>query len=142
MTEFKISNNKFKRAFYLTLGFFFVSLGIIGAFLPIMPTTIFLILATWSFMRSSEKYYIWLTTNRYFGRLIKNYHTYRGIEPKARLKSLIILWITLAITIIMVPTLLIFSIMLLVGIGVTWHLLALKTLTIEEIEKIDLEFNQ
>ncbi|HRP02174.1 MAG TPA: YbaN family protein [Candidatus Kapabacteria bacterium] len=142
MPEIKLVDSRLKRAIYLILGFVFVSLGIIGAFLPIMPTTIFLILATWFFMRSSEKYYIWLTSNKYFGKLIKNYYTFRGIEAKARTKSLIILWITLLVPMIFLKIWWATLISICVGIGVTWHLFALKTLTENEIRDLESEFKE
>ncbi len=142
MPELQISKSKFKRTIYLLLGFFFVGLAVIGAFIPIMPTTIFLILATWSFMRSSEKYYIWLTTNKYFGRMISNYNHFRGIEKKTRIKSLIVLWLTLIISMLLVKIWWVVLILIVVGIGVSWHLFALKTLTDEEIKRLNDEFNK
>lgn len=141
MTELKINKNKFKRALYLISGFFFVGLAFVGVFVPVMPTTVFLILATWSFMRSSEKYYIWLTTNKYFGRMIRNYNTFRGIEHKTRVKSLIVLWVTLIISMLLVNIWWVVLILFAVGIGVSWHLFALKTLTEEEIKRLNYEFN-
>lgn len=141
MPELKISNSRFKRTIYLVIGFFFVGLAFIGVFVPVMPTTVFLILATWSFMRSSEKYYIWLTTNRYFGRMIRNYNTFRGIEHKTRIKSLIVLWITLIVSMLLVKIWWVILILIAVGIGVTWHLFALRTLTEEEIKRLNYEFN-
>lgn len=141
MPELKISNNRFKRTLYLIAGFFFVGLAFVGVFVPIMPTTVFLILATWSFMRSSEKYYVWLTTNKYFGRMIRNYNTFRGIEHKTRIKSLIVLWVTLIISMILVKIWWVILILIAVGIGVSWHLFALKTLTEEEIKRLNYEFN-
>lgn len=141
MTELKISNNRLKRTFYLIAGFFFVGLAFIGVFVPVMPTTVFLILATWSFMRSSEKYYIWLTTNKYFGKMIRNYNTFRGIEHKTRIKSLIVLWLTLMVSMILVKIWWVILILIAVGIGVTWHLFALRTLTEEEIKRLNYEFN-
>ena len=63
MTEIKIEKNKFKRILYLLCGVVCVICGIIGVFLPVWPTTIFIILAAWFFIRSSEKYYLMLLSN-------------------------------------------------------------------------------
>lgn len=137
MTEFKIEENRFKRIFFQVMGILCVILGIIGIFLPVMPTTIFIILAAWFFVRSSEKYYLMLIRNRMFGRMIRNYREYRGIDSKARIKSLILLWITLGISIILISILWLKLLLVAVGIGVTWHLFALRTLTIDEVRKLD-----
>lgn len=58
------------RPFYLGLGLVFLALGIIGAVLPLMPSTIFIILAAWSFARSSARLENWLLRHRSFGPLI------------------------------------------------------------------------
>ena len=142
MVDFKISKNKFTRLFYLIFGFFNIVMGIIGLFLPVWPTTVFLILAAWSFMRSSEKYYFWLINNKIFGKFIYNYYHYRGITQKSRLKSLFFTWISLTGTIIIIDNLWIRLLMLVIGIGVTWHLYALKTLTKEEADGQYHEFNE
>ncbi len=140
--ELKISKNKVARLLYLVLGFFFIGMGIIGIFLPVWPTTIFILLATWSFLRSSEKCYYWLTRNKYFGRIILNYRLYGGIERKTRTKSIIILWLTLLLSIMLVNAIWIWLLLIAVGIGVSWHLLSLRLLTNEEIERLNYEFDQ
>ncbi len=137
MTEFKIERNKFIRILYLSAGVFCVIMGIIGVILPVWPTTIFMILAAWFFIRSSEKYYYKLVRNRIFGRMIRNYREYQGIEKNARIKSISLLWLTLGLSATFVEILYIRIILLLVGIGVTWHLVALKTLTEEEIRNLN-----
>lgn len=137
MTEFRIEKNKYKRLFYQAMGIISVLMGIIGIFLPVWPTTIFIILAAWFFIRSSEKYYYMLIKNKMFGRMLRNYREFRGIESQARIKSLAMLWITLSISIYLVAILWVKLILVAVGIGVTWHLLALRTLTKEEIRSLD-----
>jgi len=59
--------------FYKVLGFFFVGLGIIGLFLPLVPTTVFLLLAAGCFARSSDKWHRWLLSNRIFGPIINDW---------------------------------------------------------------------
>lgn len=65
---------KIVQHFYKLLGFLFVGLGALGVFLPLLPTTPFLLLAVGCFAKSSEKWHRWLITNRIFGTLIKNWH--------------------------------------------------------------------
>jgi len=68
------STNPLTRAFWLGLGLVCVALGTIGIFLPLLPTTIFLIIAAYAFARSSERLHNWLLSNKIFGPLIKDWH--------------------------------------------------------------------
>lgn len=65
------------RLVFLVLGFIFVILAIAGVFLPLLPTTPFLLLAAGSFARSSEKFYHLLLSNPHFGPCIRDWHQYR-----------------------------------------------------------------
>ncbi len=141
MTEYKIEKNKFKRYLYLAIGMLCVAMGFIGIFVPVWPTTIFLIIAAWMFIRSSEKYYEWLIQNRIFGKMIRNYREFKGITKENRRNSIIILWLTLSVSALLIGELWVRLILVVVGISVTWHLLALHTLTDEEIKKLENEEN-
>lgn len=73
------------RFFYLALGWFFVALGIIGAFLPVMPTTIFLIIAAWCFARSSPELEAWLLSHPLFGEPLRNWRERGAISRRAKI---------------------------------------------------------
>ena len=87
--------NKLLRIFLSSLGFLCVALGIIGAALPVLPTTPFLILAAICFSYSSEKFYGKIVNNRYFGKNVKDYLDGRGIPLKAKVAAVSILWISI-----------------------------------------------
>lgn len=72
------------RLLYLGLGLVMVGLGIIGAFLPIMPTTIFLIVAAWAFARSSQRLHDWLYNHPRFGRSLRDWSRQGVIPPSAK----------------------------------------------------------
>lgn len=76
------------RGIYLLLGFGLLALGFLGAFLPVLPTTIFLILAAGCFARSSPRIEAWLLDHRRFGPTLRDWRENRAIRPGAKLAAL------------------------------------------------------
>ncbi|MEI6891268.1 MAG: YbaN family protein, partial [Pontiella sp.] len=72
------------KLFYLIAGFLLTALAAIGAVLPLLPTTPFLLLAAWCFSQSSEKCHRWLTEHKIFGSIIKNWEENKCIPRKAK----------------------------------------------------------
>jgi hypothetical protein len=109
-----------------------LTLGLIGIFVPLLPTTPFLLLAAFCFARSSERLHQWLINHRLFGSYIRNYQEYRAITKQVKIATLILLWGTIGYTVVAVLNLWYLRILLLlVAVGVTVHVLMLKTLTQE-----------
>lgn len=117
------------RVLYMGAGSVFVALGLAGMVLPLVPTTIFLILAAACYGRSSTRAYHWLTTNRFCGEYLRNYQEHRGITRRARIVSLTSLWLGIGATIVLVSTPMWVNFILLgIAVGVSWHLLTLTTI--------------
>lgn len=72
------------RWMWFGVGLIMAAIGIVGIVLPILPTTVFLIVALWAFSRSSRKFQIWLWTHPTVGPPLRNWHEYRVISPKAK----------------------------------------------------------
>ena len=81
----------FRRVVYIALGLCFVALGVIGAVLPLLPTTPFLLLASYFFARSSRRLNGWLLRNRLFGPMIRDWQKYRGVRLKVKIVALTML---------------------------------------------------
>jgi uncharacterized protein len=79
-----------------------VGLGLAGIFLPLLPTTPFLLLAAVCYAGSSPRFYQWLMNNRWFGRYIKNYREGKGLTLTTKIVSLLSLWITIGFSAIIV----------------------------------------
>jgi hypothetical protein len=110
-------------------GTFFLIIGMIGIFIPILPTTPFLLLAAACYARGSEKFYSWLINNRWLGNYIKNYQEGRGIPLSVKMATIALLWISILFSAIIIVTDYVITIILLViAAGVTIHILTLKTL--------------
>jgi hypothetical protein len=79
--------DKVKQAIWMAAGLAMVALGVIGAFLPLMPTTIFLIMAGWCFARSSPRLEAWLLNHPRFGGLLRDWRDYRAIPRRAKIAA-------------------------------------------------------
>ncbi|MDR1541552.1 MAG: YbaN family protein [Clostridiales bacterium] len=115
-----------KRIILVTLGFAALGLGGIGLFLPILPTTPFVLCAAGCFGASYPALGKKLENTRYFGEYVKNYRNKSGISKKARLSGLVFLWLTLGISAALVRKPLVMGILAVVGICVSIHILLLK----------------
>jgi uncharacterized membrane protein YbaN (DUF454 family) len=113
----------------IALGTFFTGLGIIGIFIPILPTTPFLLLAAACFARGSERFYNWLLNNRLFGNYIKNYREGKGIPITVKIVTISLLWLTILFSVLFVVQILIVRIILIgIAVAVTAHILLVRTL--------------
>ena len=118
------------------VGIIAVGLGLIGILVPLLPTTPFLLLAAACFIRSSERLYNWLIHHKWFGSYIRYYREYRAITLRAKIVALVMLWSVIGYTAFGVVTDWWFRAVLgAIAVGVTLHLLHLKTLTRESAEK-------
>ena len=118
---------RFWRPLLIAAGVLLVVIGAIGIFVPLLPTTVFLLLAAICFGKSSPGAYRWLMTNRVFGRMLRDYHEGRRATLRTKITSIATLWLGLAVTVWFVRTLWIDAGLLAIGIAVSIHLLRLRT---------------
>jgi len=77
-------NEKIKKYFFLSAGCIATALGAIGAFVPLMPTTCFLIVAVWAFSKSSPALSQKILQHPHFGPVLNNWMTHKSINRKAK----------------------------------------------------------
>ncbi|HDZ27005.1 MAG TPA: DUF454 domain-containing protein [Candidatus Aminicenantes bacterium] len=124
----KFSGRRSRWALILA-GNFFLALGILGILFPLLPTTPFLLLAAACYFRSSEKFYNRLINNKWLGNYIKNYRENKSIPLKIKVLTLSFLWLTIGYSVFFVVNIfLLRSILILIAIGVTIHVLSIRTL--------------
>lgn len=75
------------RAAYLAIGLVCVGLGVLGAFLPVLPTTPFLLISLWAFSKSSVRLEVWLLEHKRFGPPLVAWRTNRVIPLPAKLTA-------------------------------------------------------
>lgn len=123
-----------RKAFLIFLGTLCVALGVLGMFLPLLPTTVFLLMAAYCYSRSSERFHNWLLNNRWCGAYIRNYRSGRGISLRQKVSTILILWASIGSSIFIIGAGFWLT-LLLAGIasGVTIHILWLKTFRAEEV---------
>ncbi|MFS8579510.1 MAG: YbaN family protein [Novibacillus thermophilus] len=118
-----------KNSLLITFGSIAFVFGILGVFLPLVPTTPLLLLAAACYVRSSQKLYRWLIHNKWFGQYIENFRSGQGIPLRAKVSGIVVLWLTIGITAVFVVPLHAVKIALfLIAAVVTWYILSFKTL--------------
>jgi uncharacterized membrane protein YbaN (DUF454 family) len=114
----------------ISVGAICVGLGVVGIFVPLLPTTPFLLVAAACFVRSSDRMYQRLITHRALGPYIRNYREHRAITRRARIVALVVMWGTIGYAVLWPVDALALRVMLLaIATAVTVHLVRLTTVT-------------
>ena len=91
------------RVLLFTAGNISLAFGVIGIFLPLLPTTPFLLLAAACYVRSSDKFYRWLIAHPVLSKYILAYLNGEGIPRKVKRYTLLTMWLTMTISVVIVP---------------------------------------
>lgn len=123
MQMFKI----IKKYLLIICGTISLTLGIVGIFLPLLPTTPLVLLAALCYIRSSKRLYDWIINHKVFGNYIYNYITYKTVKKSIKVKAILFLWMSLLISMILIDELSVTIILSFIGFGVSLHLATLKS---------------
>ena len=116
-----------KKKIYICVGLLATGLGIVGAFLPVMPTVPFLLVALFCFERSSKKYHDMIMNNKYFGPALQDYYSGKGLTLSIKIKAILFLTCGIAFSIYKIQNLHARIALAIVWLGVAIHLILLKT---------------
>ena len=122
-----MTRERARRAFFVVAGTLFLALGIVGIFVPLLPTTPFLLLASACYLRGSERMHAWLLGHGRLGAYIRAYEQGRGIPLRAKVVALAMLWGSVAYAACRFPIPLLQAVLVLTAAGVTVYLLRLPT---------------
>ena len=105
-------------------------LGVVGIFLPMLPTTPLLLLSAWAFFRSSNRLYGWLMNHPRLGEYIRNFRQHRAIPLRVKIVSVSMVWLTIGYCIFAVVDKWWWAqvLMFLLAVGISWHILSFATL--------------
>ncbi len=117
-----------KRAIFVTLGSVSLALGIVGIFVPVLPTTPFLLLASACYLRGSRRLHAWLLSHGRLGAYIRAFEEGRGIPVRAKVVAIGMLWISMAFAVEFIGHPIAGIALLAVAITVTIYLVQLPTL--------------
>lgn len=92
--------NGYRRRLYYSAGMVFLTIGFLGIILPVLPTTPFLLLASYCFARSSPRLEAWLRTTPYFGPLIRDWEEHRGVRPRVKASAIAIVVLVIGATVL------------------------------------------
>ncbi len=119
--------NRGRHIFYNSLGILFVIIGIVGIVMPVLPTTVFFVIASGIFISVNPQMYRWLHKNRLTGRYLRVYTTGEGMSRRDKAWTIGVLWATLSVSAWFVrSSLVVLLILAAVGIAVTWHVATIK----------------
>jgi hypothetical protein len=105
------------------IGVLAVALGVLGIFLPLLPTTPFLLLASACFARSSTRLHHWLRSNPVFGKYLRDYEDGRGLPLRGKVVILLLMWASLGYSMTKVGMPVLIALLSLIGAAVTVFLL-------------------
>jgi uncharacterized protein len=116
-----------RRVVFLFVGFLSLATGVVGMFVPLLPTTCFLLLAAWCFARSSPRLHRWMYSNKWFGVYLQNYREGRGIPRALKVGSLSLMWLTIGGSVIFaISALWVRFALIAIALGVTIHVASLR----------------
>lgn len=119
----------------LASGFLAIVLGGLGIFLPVLPTVPFLLLALACFARSSERFYDWLLEHAHFGPIIQPYINGCGLSRMSKVKAITLLWASITLSaFLLIELVWVQGLLLVIACAVTFYLLSLPTISIENNE--------
>ena len=116
------------RPVLVSIGTVALVLGVIGIFVPLLPTTPFLLLASACYLRGSKRMHEWLLSHGTLGAYIRAYEEGRGIPLRAKVLALAMMWPSIAYAAYLVGSIWIALAFFVVASAVTLHLLRLPTL--------------
>jgi hypothetical protein len=119
-----VATRRWLRPIYFVLGMVFLAIGIVGVFLPLIPSTGPILLSAYLLARSSTKVHSWLVNHPRFGRFISDFQSGRGIPLKTKVIAVTAMTLSFGYTIFWVlPNLVTQGVMAAIAVWAIWYVL-------------------
>lgn len=113
-------------------GFIAITLGVLGIFLPLLPTVPFLLLAAACFTRSSERFYNWLFEHAHLGPIVRPYLDGKGLQKATKAKAIGLIWFSIVSSIVVLDgRVWLHALLIIIALSITIYLLRLPTTGID-----------
>jgi uncharacterized membrane protein YbaN (DUF454 family) len=116
-----------KNTILLIIGLISIILGAIGVFIPVLPTTPFVLLAGGCFSISSPRLSAWLKKSKFFGSYIENYENNTGIPKEVKMKAIVTLWAGIILSMVLIQNMTLNCLLMLIAVCVSIYLGKMKT---------------
>lgn len=113
---------QFKRSLLILAGIVSLALGVIGAFLPLLPTVPLVLLAAYCFARSSDRLHNWLLTHPVFGRILRDFEAGNGVERRIKIRAIVLIWISMGLSCWIMDRPMVCVILGLIGLAVSYNI--------------------
>lgn len=117
-----------KHSLLVFAGTISLALGVLGVFLPLLPTVPLILLAGYCFARSSKRMHTWLINNQHFGTIIRNFESGQGLARRVKVRAITVVWISMGISCLIVARPLLCTMLAAIGLGVSIYLWRLPEL--------------
>lgn len=111
-----------KHTLLIIAGCLSLAIGVIGAFIPLLPTVPLVLLSGFCFARSSERLHTWLINNPHFGSIIRNFESGGEIPRRVKIRAITVIWISMTVSALIVARLPLVIMLAVIGSGVTIYL--------------------
>ncbi len=111
-----------KNALLMAAGVLSLGLGLIGAFLPLLPTVPLILLSAYCFARSSDRLHNWLLTHPTFGKIVRDFEVNRGVPRRIKLRAISLMWLSMGLSGWLVGRPMVWAILALTGCSVSFYL--------------------
>ncbi|MBX7135271.1 MAG: YbaN family protein [Fimbriimonadaceae bacterium] len=117
-----LSRHASSRVLYTVLGWLFVGIGIVGYVLPVLPGTVFMILALWCFRRGSERFERWLLNQPRIGPTLRDWDENRAIKPRTKVIAIAMVWVCIGGSLFAVKKPWVGYLLVGIAVALSWYL--------------------
>ena len=121
-----------KKRLLTAIGCLALGLGVLGLFLPLLPTVPFVLLAAACFARSSPRFHGWLLAHPHLGPIVQQYQGGQGIPRNVKIRVIVVLWLSMGLSMFMLAKIWAVVLLACIGTAVTLYLLKLPTAEFDE----------